>query len=204
MSMFNERIRRFSLKTELDKRTGADERGFYIRTFSGKQFFWNDIEHNEIDIRDIAHGLAMNCRWTGHTKWFYSVAQHCVLASYLAPIPHRLAALLHDGAEAYVHDTPSPLKWHLKDKGFTAFSELEKSVDRRIFEALGVAWPRDPSVKRVDMRLLATEHRDLMPNEAERNYMDPPYDFVIRPWTAPVAEELYLMRYKQLSKGAST
>lgn len=194
---------------ELDKRTGGDGKGFYIRTFTGKQFHWNDIENNVIDIRDIAHGLAHNCRWTGHVKEYYSVAQHCVLASVLAPVEHQLAALLHDGAEAYVHDTPSPLKWHLKDKGFTAFSDLEKAVDRRIFEALGVPWPRDPAVKIVDMRLLSTEHRDLMAPCAEdterykeNRYMDAPYTFRIKCWTPPVAEAMYLRRYQELTHAA--
>lgn len=185
---------------ELDKRTGGDGKGFYIRTFTGKQIYWSDIEHAPIDIRDIAHGLANNCRWTGHTRVFYSVAQHCVFASYLTPLAHRLAGLLHDGAEAYVHDTPSPLKWHLKGQGFTAFADIEKAVDKRIFEALGVPWPRDHSVKRVDMRLLSTEHRDLMPKEAERAYMDPPYSFIIRPWSPEVAEAIYLRRYEELTR----
>jgi hypothetical protein len=190
-----------TLNPELDKRTGGDEHGFYIRTFTGKQFFWNTVETNEFCIEDIAHALSMNCRWTGHTKEFYSVAQHCVLASWYVAAPHSLAALLHDAAEAYIHDTPSPLKWYLKDKGFTAFSDLEKRVDRAIFKAFGLEYPRDPAVKMVDMRLLATEHRDLMPRDKERTYMDPPYAEKITPWSWHSAERLFLERFHELKGG---
>lgn len=176
-----------------DLRTGCDERGFYIRTFTGKQFFWDDIESNEVDIRDIAHALAMNCRWTGHVKHFYSVAQHSVLACQHAPYGQKLAALLHDAAEAYVHDTPSPLKWHLKDKGFTAFADLDERVDRLIWKTFGLTWPRDPVIKEIDLRLLSTEHRDLMHPGDESKYMThPPYDERIERWIPEKAERVFL------------
>lgn len=177
-------------------RTGGDDGGFYIHTFTGKKFYWETIETNQYDIRDIAHALSLNCRWTGHVRKFYSVAQHSWLASHLVPREHSLAALLHDASEAYVHDTPSPLKWFLREHDFTMFADLEKKVDIAIFKAFKLAYPRDPCVKVVDLRLLATESRDLMPNSEERTHMIEPYDWNIVPWSADVAEEEFLRRYE--------
>ncbi len=184
------------------KRTGGDAGGFYIRTFTGKKFYWDTLWSNEYDIRDIAHALSMNCRWTGHTKKFYSVAQHCILASYLVPKKHALAALLHDASEAYIHDTPSPLKWYLRDKGFTAFADLEKKVDECIAMVFGVEWPRDQCVKVADLRLLATENRDLMPDGAEYAYLAK-YGLCrrkIRCMSPKRAERAYLKRFKELTQ----
>lgn len=185
-------------EVEGDKRTGGDERGYYIRTFTGKQFFWNTVETNTYDIVDIAHALSMNCRWTGHVKEFYSVAQHCILASYEVPLEHAMSALLHDASEAYIHDTPSPLKWYLKDKGFTEFAALEKRVDMAIQKAFHLPYPRDPCVKEVDLRLLATEHRDLMPQEKERSYMIEPYSWKVRSLDPPTAKAMYIRRFHTL------
>ena len=185
-----------------DKRTGNDGKGFYIRTYTGAKFYWDTIETNEYRIDDIAHALAMNCRWTGHVRQFYSVAQHCCLASYEAPPGQELAALLHDASEAYVHDTPSPLKWYLADHDFTAFSDLEKRVDKAIYNDFGVPWPRDPVVKAIDLRLLATESRDLMPPGEERIHMIEPYPWHIKPWDPEEAERQFLKRYLDIYKGA--
>lgn len=178
--------------------TGDDGNGYYIRTFTGKKFYWASIETNQFDISDIAHALANNCRWSGHVKEFYSVAQHSVYASREAPPGFELDALLHDAAEAYVHDTPSPLKWHLKDNGFTVFSDLENRIEKEIAKRFGVAHPMPPEVKEVDMRLLSTESRDLMPNGEERLHMVPPYDWKIQPLDPREAERMFLRRYNRL------
>ena len=175
---------------------------FYIRTFTGKQFYFDRIEENEIDIRDIAHALAMNCRWTGHVKSFYSVAQHSEYVSKMVPAAHALAGLLHDASEAYMHDTPSPLKWHLKQQGFTAFSELETRIDKHIFDQFKLPYPRAAEIKNADLRMLATEHRDLMLNghEMEVKYLQKPYQFTIQPWSPEQAEQEFLERYRSLTE----
>jgi 5'-deoxynucleotidase YfbR-like HD superfamily hydrolase len=61
-------------------------------------------------IEDIAHGLAYNCRWNGHTKGFWSVAQHCCMMHDRAPYNDRLTYLFHDAEEAYWGDMIKPLK----------------------------------------------------------------------------------------------
>lgn len=173
----------------------ADNR-LHIRTFTGKKFYWDRPEDNELDIRDIAHALSMNCRWTGHVREFYSVAQHSVFVARHCPTEHWLAGLLHDAAEAYVHDTPTPLKLFLADAGFTAFADLDERVDRAIWTQFGLTWPRHESVKVADQRMLATEHRDLM-NGGSVPFE--PYDFTITPWSPQRAEAEFLICYHMLA-----
>lgn len=91
---------------------------YTIKTYTGKEFRFDQIDPEAIDIRDIAHALSHLCRFTGHTNLFYSVAQHCLLVSEKVPggPEIKLAALLHDAAEAYVGDLSSPLKkWLIAD-----------------------------------------------------------------------------------------
>lgn len=176
----------------VDERRGKDESGFYIRTFTGAQFFWHDIPNNPIRIHDIAHALAMRCRWSGHTKDFYSIAQHCVLCAFYAPEELKLAALLHDANEAYLPDFPSPLKWYLRDEGFAKLKEMEEAVDRRIYREFGLQYPMGPRVKEIDQRMLGTESRDLMPDGQEKLHMPEPYEEEIECWGPRKAEQKYL------------
>ena len=66
-----------SQNTDMSKRS----RGSWAQTFTGRQFFPLDPDPQDIDIVDIAHSLAMQCRYNGHTDRFYSVAEHCVHVS---------------------------------------------------------------------------------------------------------------------------
>lgn len=86
--------------------------GGFIVTSSGRQFSYLDPRPHMIDICDIAHALSQICRFNGHTSLFYSVAQHSLLVAdkMIGSAGERLAGLLHDAAEAYVCDIPSPLK----------------------------------------------------------------------------------------------
>lgn len=64
---------------------------------------------------DIAHSLALVCRFNGHCKHHYSVAQHSLLVASIVPKEDQLPALLHDAAKAYVGDMVQPLKQLLKE-----------------------------------------------------------------------------------------
>lgn len=65
----------------------------FIKTFSGKHFYYDRINKDDIDINDIAVSLSNICRFAGHLSHFYSVAQHAVLCSQLVPQEFAFEAL---------------------------------------------------------------------------------------------------------------
>ena len=89
------------------------------RMLSGRRLDLLDPSPLDIEIEDIAHGLARVARWNGQTKGdhAFSVAQHCVLVEQIAfhldprlDRPARLQALIHDAAEYVIGDMISPFK----------------------------------------------------------------------------------------------
>lgn len=82
-----------------------------ILTYTGRAVNPLTMAPGEIHIADIAHSLALQCRYNGHSSGFYSVARHSILvAERLKGTEHELAGLLHDAAEAYLGDLVRPLK----------------------------------------------------------------------------------------------
>ena len=131
----------------------------FILTASGRIFDYRNPRPSMIDLGDIARGLSCESRFNGHTRAFYSVAQHATIASWLVPQPFALEALLHDASEAYLKDLPSPLKALCPD-----YRAIEARVDAAIRAHFRLPATLSPEVKRVDLVLLATEKRDLMPD----------------------------------------
>lgn len=88
------------------------------RMLSGRRLDLLDPTPMDIEIEDIAHGLAFVARWNGQTRgdWPYSVAEHSLLVEEIfartaaQPVRWRLAALLHDAPEYVIGDMISPVK----------------------------------------------------------------------------------------------
>lgn len=122
----------------------------------------HDID-TPILINDIAHALSNLCRYTGHTKHFYSVAEHSVYATRIlnwigiADPKIELAGLLHDAHEAYLGDLNSPLKAAVGER----FKRLEEAYDERIAARFGVNFDVD-GVRYADLALLEAERRYLL------------------------------------------
>ncbi len=112
-----------------------------------------------LDPDDIARALANVCRFGGHTRAFYSVAQHSVIVSELVQerggdVEDVFAALMHDATEAYLGDMPHPIK-HRSPLG-AAFKEAEDRLEAVLQARFAIK--RDvPEIKRADRALLATE-----------------------------------------------
>jgi len=174
----------------------------YLRTFTGKKFFPFDPKPDQIDIRDIAHALSHMCRFGGHVKRFYSVAEHSVHVSTIILVQTKdpnlaLLGLLHDAAEAYLVDIPHPIKIHLPD-----YQKLEASVTEVINKKYGLDLLPYDLIKEADIILLVTEMRDLMGNSREDISTYPnvkPMTKKIVPWHSMVAKHHFSMQYKTLT-----
>ena len=176
--------------------------GDWMQTYTGRQFWPLDPRADEVDINDIAHSLSNMCRFAGHVRRFYSVAEHCVRVSWLAPVENprlALAALLHDATEAYVVDVPRPLKRFL-----SGYKEIEDRVARAVEERFGLdAGSLDhPEVKFWDEVLLATEARDLMGGESAGKWhlRAAPLSAHIGPWAPEEARDRFRRRFMALSE----
>lgn len=131
----------------------------WLQTFTGRKFFPLDPKIEDICIEDIAHSLSMQCRFNGHSKQFYSVAQHsCAMVNCWFPKPEQkeLAkyALLHDASEAYLSDVPRPLK-QLPE--FRFYREAEKSLSQMIYLRFGLNPFEPDEIKRADWEILCEE-----------------------------------------------
>ncbi len=134
----------------------------WILTKSGRKFDYMNPKPEQIHILDIAHGLACEARFAGQTRSFYSVAQHSTQLSYLVGRELAVEGLLHDAAEAYCKDIPSPLKALLPE-----YQVIENRVQTAINKRFGLPETGNASVKEADLIMLATERRDLMPKHYE-------------------------------------
>lgn len=163
----------------------------WIKTRSGRAFYPLQPHAKDVDLYDIAHSLSQQCRFTGHTSSFYSVAEHSVrVAWYLESQKAKLHGILHDAAEAYFGDIAMPIK-----KTLDGIDAKEERILRAVYRALGVRWPT-PGMREVvhyaDMVLLSTEGRDLMGGTKGWRKLPPPLPSRITPWSPEAAKEAYL------------
>lgn len=172
----------------------------FIRTFTGKYFWPLEPKVEDVDIKDIAHALANQCRWTGHVREFYSVAQHSVLVANNLPVRFALEGLLHDATEAYLVDLARPVK-HAPGLG-EIYRAVEEKLDAVIREKFGLPATVSPAVKEIDNVLLWTEKRDFMEGDwTERLAGEPKLlKWKIVPWVPKVAEEIFLGQFAAYSE----
>ena len=173
--------------------------GSWILTRSGRHIEFQNPDPAKIAIEDIAVALSRECRFSGQTQEFYSVAQHSVLASRIVPEAFALEALLHDATEAFIKDLPSPLKGMLPE-----YSRIERTLDRAIRRKFGLPEEMSGPVHRADLVLLATEKRDLMPPDPRPwtclKGIEPLPDPIV-PWGEDVSLERFLKRFAELAGG---
>lgn len=172
--------------------------GPWIQTADGIAFSLSNPRPEDVVIEDIAIALSRTARFGGHTRKFYSVAQHSCLAFDLCP-QHRLAALLHDAAEAYIGDIVKPLK-----DGLALLPAIENKILAAIFTRFGIPseHPLCREIKAIDASLLLTERRDLMRPSPYRWTVEAPLlPITIEPWSMERSLTEYLARFEAVYKG---
>jgi 5'-deoxynucleotidase YfbR-like HD superfamily hydrolase len=182
----------------------------YIITFTGRKFNLLEPRLEDINFEDIAHSQAMSCRWTGHSKHHYSIAQHVYYCSFLGPEENALWNLLHDGSESYIGDMNRPLK-HYTDAG-EAYRKVEWPIQNLVYNAAGLFAPYDvngamiepATVKIADEAMLYCEQEQLLPPVAFET--SNPFgrsraaNIVIEEWSPKQAERMFMDRYESLSR----
>lgn len=131
--------------------------GDWLQVYSGIQFWPLDARPDEVDIIDIAHALSLQCRYAGHVKKFYSVAEHCLHVSMHCPQEFALEGLLHDATEAYLVDMPRPVKNFMPQ-----YKVAEKALEAVVAERFGLQYPWPAGVMDIDNRILLDEREQLM------------------------------------------
>jgi len=186
------------------------------RMLSGRRLDLLDPSPLDVEIEDIAHGLARVARWNGQTSGahIFSVAQHTLLVEAIArrranlDRRARLAVLLHDAPEYVVGDMITPFK--------AVIGDSYKAVEHRLLAAIHVrfglpaALPEQltrmiKSADRAAAYLEATRLAGFKPAEAGRFFGRPPAlpspierDYVT-PWTAVQAQSRYLRRFNEVA-----
>lgn len=174
-----------------------------ILLLNGKMFNFAEPDPASFEIDVLAKALSHQCRFGGHVRRFYSVAEHCVRGSYLCEDP--LSFLLHDAVEGLgLPDFVNPLKVLLGD----VFKQVEGRIHDVIDAKYGVD-TRSAEVKRVDLIMLATEKQDLQP--------EGPYEWAILKGVEPLKglelaacsgrpdtwEKRYVERFLELTGGVA-
>jgi uncharacterized protein len=186
------------------------------RMLSGRRLDLLDPSPLDIEIADIAHGLARVARWNGQTRGahIFSVAQHTLLVEAVmrehtprVDIRVRLAALLHDAPEYVIGDMISPFK--------AVIGGSYKVVEKRLLSAIHIRFGLPPAlpadierqIKDADMGaayLEATHLAGFAETEARRLFGSDPglpaamIDDYLTPWSASKAERRFLARFKSL------
>lgn len=153
-----------------------------IHTFTGK---WVNVFNPKPEmfcIEDIAHALSYQCRFGGHTKKFYSVAEHCCRGTETAK--DKFTFLMHDCSEAYLLDIPRPIKLKLAN-----YKEIEDGLTNVLAEKFGFKYPFDEDIKKVDDFMLQIEWGCIMLQEPRFN---------LTPWHPSAAKKKFLELFEEL------
>ncbi len=128
------------------------------------QYGFFDCAGPRFDISAVAHGLGFLCRFTGHTRVFYSVADHSILVSRITEFlgGDPLEGLLHDAHESVMNDMATPIKALLPE-----YRYMERNVATALRIQYGVPVEVSHHVKLADTSALAVEARAFMPSKGE-------------------------------------
>jgi 5'-deoxynucleotidase YfbR-like HD superfamily hydrolase len=182
------------------------------RMLSGRRLDLNNPSPLDIEIEDIAHGLARVARWNGQTDgdWSFSVAQHSVMVERLFARQNpsisrqwRLACLLHDAPEYVIGDMITPFKAILSAN----YRGIEKRLETAVYIRFGLPGALPDSIQKAIKRadklaayLEAVQLAGFSEKEARANIARPRVipNMRIKPQPPREAADAYLRRFRYL------
>jgi hypothetical protein len=176
----------------------------WIEIYPGDQFHFASPRPGEIRVESVAHSLSQLCRYNGHTRRFYSVAEHvCLMSDWVMRQPWAtprdgLTALHHDDAEYIIGDLARPVKVTMPQ-----FKATETVLDEAIAEEFGTIFPFPAWLKDADNRILKDERRAVMVPSPHDWGVDVLEELGVRFWWVLgrfswVAKRRYLRRHHRL------
>jgi hypothetical protein len=177
-------------------------KGDWINTYTGRKMWPLDPLPEDLDIRDIAHALALQCRFTGHVRQFYSVAQHCVEVANRVPEEHKLWALLHDASEAYLTDLARPVKHQAE---MQPYRDAEKKLMEAVCLRFELPLKQPECVTAADHVMLITEAKSLLKMHpdwlVDWKHLGDASLIPIDPWNPYRSEYEFLWHFERLTNG---
>lgn len=184
----------------------------FITTATGRRFYAL-ADEPEIVLEDIAAALSKVCRYGGHCKRFYSVAEHSVLVSRIMEHRHLgdpMEGLLHDATEAYLSDIVGPFKQLLPD-----YMALEAKLEAAVRRKFGLPPDKTAGCKEADLTALMVEGRTLLPERGDSMIQGGiPAEFGAKAdrwiaydghgvscWYPKGAEQSFLLRHYRITQG---
>jgi len=175
----------------------------YIKTYKGAIWTFADAANNAMDPDDIAHSLALQCRFGGHIDTFYSIAQHCCYCADVMAHEHKIYGLLHDAHEALIGNIMGPFRRLLDTSSNDTVTVIERASDMAVYRMADIP-PPTPEIQQkidtVDTIMLATEMRDIrtrMSIDARLPHPFPECIVKVDPWPWELAKEQWLDRYNR-------
>ncbi|WP_024517049.1 hypothetical protein [Bradyrhizobium sp. Tv2a-2] len=167
----------------------------WIGTATGGAFNVLDPKVEDVRLNDIAHALSRQCRYGGHCRRFYSVAEHSVHVAHNVAGPNRvkLASLLHDASEAFLVDIPRPIK-----NAMPEYRAIEDHLMRVIYTRFGLdgLWPLPPEIVDIDVRILHDEcEQNVAKPAVPWGFPGDPVGVTLRYWSPEVAASWFLSEF---------
>lgn len=175
----------------------------WIELITGGRFYYAKPVY---DIGAIAHSLSMLCRFTGHCRRFYSVAEHSILVSRIMEdqgLGDPMEGLLHDATESVLSDIARPAKNLLKD-----YKALDKALETAMRKQFVLPETMSDGCMKADSIALLIEAREIMPNKGE-NFTGMAEDvrlaakkatYMIACWTPENARERFMTRMHDIRR----
>lgn len=171
----------------------------FIQTYTGSKWYLEPSKNTEYLLPDIANSLAKLARFNGHSRAFWSVAQHSIILAEqiykkIGNKRYALAGLLHDGAESVIGDVPTPFR-----AMFEEAKNIEDIIELQIFKDYGVAeFYKDRTIKQYDLRMLRTEIQQLMEHDmCDQSLI--PFDIKLLPQSPSAALSTFYRAFYEYS-----